>query len=65
MKRKAMAKLVSTLSTYDIQKLLFVLEVELRERDLESALETVPDEFGAYMSTSDFERLEPGSESIQ
>lgn len=65
MKRKAMAKLVSTLSTSDIEKLLFVLEVELRERNLESALETVPEEFGTYMSTFDFERLEPVSESIQ
>ena len=61
MKKKAMAKLVSTLSTEDIQKMLFVMEVELRER----ALETVPDEFGTYMSTFDFERLEPVSESIQ
>ena len=61
MKKKDMAKLVSTLSTEDIQKMLFVMEVELRER----ALETVPDEFGTYMSTFDFERLEPVSESIQ
>lgn len=65
MKRKAMAKLVSTLSTSDIEKLLFVLEVELRERDLGAALETVPEEFGTYMSTSDFERLEAGSEVVQ
>lgn len=61
MKKKDMAKLVSTLSTEDIQKMLFVMEVELRER----ALETVPEEFGTYMSTFDFERLEPVSESIQ
>jgi len=61
MKRKAMAKLVSTLSTEEVEKLLFVLEIELRER----LLETVPDEFGTYMSTSDFERLVPVSESIQ
>lgn len=61
MKKKDMAKLVSTLSTPDIEKLLFVLEVEMRER----ALETVPDEFGTYMSAHDFERLETASESIQ
>ncbi len=58
MKKREMRTLVASLSTVEIEKLLHILEVEMRERFYTES----PEEAERYCSVGELEQMEPYSE---